>query len=266
MAKKYKYLITKLAVFAVMVVGFSLFLSGGKVFAVDCPSAVDNIPPRWGVQDNNLANHFASVVVYAYNADTGNKIDGVKFRLNSNVDTAYNYGPAPSGLSDPTLYPSARIFKVHINSATNTIETDARYNQKSFTIGEQLTAPASPCPGWDELGPGTSDHQGNGYMLDCQEVDTNGNKHNNRFWIDQIDTPGGSDGANGGKWTVEVSTGGADLTSRHFPMSYDNYFAVANGQNARVHLIWHPKKAVHGGIVNTACFTTLATDIKGENS
>ncbi|HEX5456614.1 MAG TPA: YXWGXW repeat-containing protein, partial [Candidatus Saccharimonadales bacterium] len=47
---------------------------------------------------------------------------------------------------------------------------------------------------------------------------------------------------------------------------YDNYFAVANGQNARVHLIWHPKKAVHGGIVNTACFTTLATDIKGENS
>jgi hypothetical protein len=135
MAKKHKFLITKLVVFAVMVVGFSLLLPSGKVSAVNCPSSVDNIPPEWGVQSAGLANHFASVVVLAYSASNGEKLN-VKYRLNSDIDRDYSYPPAPPDVP-ASLYPEARIFKVHIGNGA--IQTDARYKQRWFETGGNLS-------------------------------------------------------------------------------------------------------------------------------
>ncbi|HEX5797506.1 MAG TPA: hypothetical protein VFX86_03900 [Candidatus Saccharimonadales bacterium] len=226
----------KLAVVAVVFLGVALFHGAGKVSAagLQCPatSASATVPGNWGMQNGGIEHDFASVAVYAYNADSGKELN-VGYRLNSDVNRSYSYGSPPAQYDAPAnLWPGARIFKYPLGSG--------RFDNRWFHTGGTLSSPTGSCPGWDEIGPGTEENKGNGFFLDCQEVDTSGHRRNNQFWIDSITTPGGIDGAYGGEWKIKLSTGGGSLQERAFPMNYSNAFSVVNGQNARINLIWEP--------------------------
>jgi hypothetical protein len=129
------------------------------------------------------------------------------------------------------------------------------------------------CPGWDQLGPGTSDKQGNQWVLDCAETDKNtGNEVSTRFWISGIDNPSGQTG----HWSIYASidgkpynAGGTKVTDNLTtdPMGYfHNDFTVTNGVNARLDLVWHPDGTpVQGQIIRAVCSSVQAANIKGEN-
>jgi hypothetical protein len=243
---------TKFAVLFASFVGIALFFSGGKAFAVTCPSP--NPPPEWGINTGAAEHGYASLTVHAINGGDANKPLDVKYNLKSTLPTlpaGKNYGPNPG--VDPSLWPNARMFKVHVDGS-GSIVTDARYKQRWFgTSGlvDKLYPGGNSCTGWDQLGPGSYDRQGNLYVLDCQEVDNEGGKHDTRFWVSDISTPSGEAGRYGGHWEVKFSVdGGASSTITNnittnpmdpnvsFPKKL--YFSVWNGVNARLDLVWHP--------------------------
>jgi hypothetical protein len=225
----------KLVLLAITSLAIGLFLDGGKVSAIEpCPQpgADATVPEDWGIQEGGLEHSWATVAVYAYNAKDGVPLN-VNYRLNSDVNRDYDYGPPPEDLDVPDeLYPSARIFKYPAGSG--------RTAQHWFKTGQELKSPSRNCAGWDEIGPGISKYVGNGFVLDCQERDVNNKLRNNKFWIDSISTPTGAAGEWGGSWTIKLSTGGGALMPRGYPMNYNNAFSVTNGQNARINLIWTP--------------------------
>lgn len=243
---------TKFALIIVSFIGIALFFSGGKVHADNlnwrCPTAPNDVPSNWGMQNGGLEHTFASLVVYA-------RVDGkpynegklnVNYHLKSSVDKSYNYGPRPTGVP-ASLYPDARIFKYA--GGVDDISVNGRTDQRWFKTGETMTSPSDHCDGWSELGPGTGSNIGNGFILDCQEKDTGGTLRSNHFWIDSISTPTEpAAGQDGGHWTVEISSGGRPQHAVPYPMAYDsnpnpatsNNLLVVNGENARVDLIWHP--------------------------
>lgn len=241
-----------------IVVGFSVLSSGGKVAADNspgtpswgCPSSPNDISPKWGIQNGGIGHNYASLTVFAHVAGNSSPNGlNVTYRLNSDVTRGYYYGPPPAGLKNTSLYPSARIFTYADTGEDGQIDVNGRTNQRQFRTGNPIGLPSGHCDGWDELGPGTTGYVGNGYVLDCEEYDVNNHVYrNNHFWIDQISTPAGEAGRYGGYWTVNVSSAGEASHDVPFPMNYDgnpdinrsNDLQVTNGDNARINLTWHP--------------------------
>lgn len=235
----------KLFALTLVFVGVCLFFSSGSMVAADvnCPKG-DVTPDNWGTNatDGPMDHGFGAVAVHSYYYDLSSgklKQLNVKYHLNSSLE---HVGNPSYNIPGEVSNPDARIFQMPIPGGGRVQE---RWFGTGGSSGDKLyAAPSAPdtCPGWDELGVGTQGAIGNRFLLDCQEIDTQGTIHNNRFWIDQITAPDDPAATRyGGEWKVEVSTDGSGLGSRKMPMNYDNnFFAVVNGSNIRLNLEWVP--------------------------
>ena len=120
----------KLVILALATVGITLFISGGRAYAFNCPdqSADATVDGDWGIQNGGIDHDFTSVAVYAYNAKTGDALN-VQYRMNSSANRSYSYGPPPVGDDGKqvpaSLWPNAQIFKVHVDGTGTTVTDDA---------------------------------------------------------------------------------------------------------------------------------------------
>lgn len=262
---------SKLILLSLVFTGLGLLASGGKAFAAHtCPGPADsNKPDNWGINTGPVTHGYASLTVRAIDARTGLYIDQpIHYQLNSKLPPGH-YGTPPPGHTN-----DERIFQWYPGDA-------GRASQKWFSTGGDIFklhdgSATYSCPGWDQLGPGTSDKQGNQWVLDCAETDNvTGAEVSTRFWLSGIDTPSGQTG----HWSVYASVdgkpynAGGGLVTDNFttdpmnPNTFGKYFTVTNGVNARLDLVWHADNTpLQGQIINAVCQTVVATNIKGENS
>lgn len=270
-SSKTKKVFLSLSIVLLAFTAINVFSSDNKVLASDprCPAPrTTNRGDYWGIHTGSLHNNFASLTV---NSWIGNRTDGngyypptgkiqgdeldVKYDLNSQLPKRHAdgspivYHNKPADVPD-YLWPDARIFKVDPYDPTHTLSrTQNRWFGTGGKTGDQIHADpygAFTCPGWDQLGPGSSTQRGNYYVLDCQEKDADGIDRDVRFWISELSNPSGEVGKWGGHWEVTFSINDSftsPITSNFSsnPMNPNNkYFTVQNGDNARINLIWHP--------------------------
>lgn len=282
----------KFTVLVIAVIGVCTLFSGAKVAADDnCPTPNHggNPPTEWGINTGSDTHGFASMTVHTTDSD-GSDMDDVGFTLHSELPVpgpGYSYGSTPPGTTV-----NDRIFNWGTEGPGNT----GRWNSYRFKTSETNYVGSNPhqvgpaqfhCPGWTELGPGVKVHRpgtpdipanyvredGNNFALDCVEVKTKPGSSVEvpvHFWIANVDVPS-RDSTWGGHWSIIVHDSNGNRIAKVDDINADpmdmnhNDFAVNNGLNVRVDLIWNANPQPHhtGGGATPQC-TNLDVTGSGE--
>ncbi len=231
----------KLATFSVALTGLGLFLSGDKASAAVCNWAPSE---NWGVNVGEHSNAMAGMKVHAFNGQTNEQLN-VFYEVRSQLVPHVNHNINGHD-------PDERIFEYPPGEK-------GRDKQHWFKTGENIRAGSSnhSCDGWSVLGPGTPTSQGNGWVLDCGQM-VDGFYHETEFWISDIAKPAGQDG----EWEIKVTKPGRAPKTGN--LNNTPTFGVANGDDVRVDLIWHPAQPPDFSM-NVACSAINLWDARDPN-